>query len=120
VTVAVEAPRAAMLHHLKARFVVTVEKLVGHPTCGVFVGQFQGFGPEPLHVDYSDQAIWKDPANSGFRLKVFETAHAEVTPDEQDLILGTIVLARFCAILTHRFVRSGQTPAGKMTNPTSL
>ena len=53
--VAIEAPGSAQLGDFEARLVVAVEQHVGYPPGRILVGQFEGFGAIPLHVDDRDQ-----------------------------------------------------------------
>jgi hypothetical protein len=86
VPVTVEAPGPALLGDLDAWLVVTIKKLVGDLTGGVFIGQFEGFGPEPLNVHHGDKTIGQDTFEGSIWPEVFEFAHRSInTP-----LLGTV------------------------------
>ena len=73
--VAIKAPGAALLDHVKARFVVAIQQLVGDPARRVLVGQLQCLGAKPLHTDDGDEALREDAAHGSVRVEVFECAH---------------------------------------------
>ena len=55
--VAVEAPRATVLHYFEARLVVAIEQLVANTTKRPLVGQLKRLGTKPLHADHRDDLI---------------------------------------------------------------
>ena len=57
-TVPVKAPGPTFLDDLEAGLVVAIQELVGNSAGGVLVGQLERLGPEPLHADHRDEAIW--------------------------------------------------------------
>ena len=99
--VAVEAPGAALLDHVKARFVVAIQQLVGDPAGRVLVGQFQCLRAKPLHTDDGDEGIREDAAHGGVGLEVFERAHAssaDCLVSKQRLALLPFPSLSFCVL----------------------
>jgi hypothetical protein len=70
--IAVETPGTAKLDDLQRRLAVAVQELVGNPTVGGFVGQFQGFRTEPLNTDNRNKRVGHDAAHDGIGLEFFE------------------------------------------------
>jgi len=65
-----------LLDHFEPRLIVPAEQHVGDPPCRVLVCQLKGFRSEPLDVDDSCEGIRQDPADSGIRLEVVQSAHS--------------------------------------------
>ena len=74
--ISVKAPRSSQLDYLDAHLVVAVQQQVRHAPAGVFVREFEGFGPEPLHTNDRNERVRQDAAHGGVRLEFFELAHA--------------------------------------------
>jgi hypothetical protein len=74
-TVAVEAPRPAVLDDLDSWLVVPIKKFVGDLAGGSFVREFQSLRTEPLHAHDGDEAIGKDSLYGGTTSEVFESSH---------------------------------------------
>jgi hypothetical protein len=51
---------------------VAVKQLVSDSASGIFVGQFESFGTEPLHINNRDKAVREDATDRCIRLEVFE------------------------------------------------
>ncbi len=73
--VAVEAPRAAVLHYLNARFVMAIKQLVSNTARWPLVGQLKRLGTKPLHADHRDDLIRQNASDCGGGLEVFEAGH---------------------------------------------
>jgi hypothetical protein len=73
--VAVEAPRAAVLHDFKPRLVMAVEQLIGNATGWPLVGQLQSRGAKPSYADHSHDLVWQNAAHGGGWQEVFEAGH---------------------------------------------
>ena len=73
--VAVEAPRASVLHDLQARFVMAIKQLVGNTARWPLVGQLKRFGAKPLHADHCDDLLGQNASDCGGGLEVFEASH---------------------------------------------
>ena len=73
--VAVEAPRAAVLHNLEARLVMAIEQFIGNTASWSFVGQLQRLGAKPLDADHGDYLVWQNASHCGSGLEVFEADH---------------------------------------------
>ena len=73
--VAVEAPRAAVLHDLQARLVMAIKQLVGNAAGRSLVGQLQSLGAKPLHADHRDDLVRQNSPDGGGWLEVFEAGH---------------------------------------------
>jgi hypothetical protein len=74
-TVAVEAPRPALLDDFEPGLVVPVDQLVGHLAGGRFVGQLERLGAKPLHADDGDEAVRQEATDGGVRPEIFELDH---------------------------------------------
>jgi hypothetical protein len=73
--VAVEAPRAAVLHDLEARLVMAIEQLVGNAARRSFISQLQSLGAKPLHADHRDDLLRQNSPDCGGWLEIFEAGH---------------------------------------------
>ena len=73
--VAVEAPRASVLHDLEARFVMAIKQLVGNTARWPVVSQLKRLGTKPLHADYRDDLLRQNASDRGGGLEVFEAGH---------------------------------------------
>ena len=74
--VAIEAPGQAFFDHFEALLVVPVEKHAVGAARGVFEGQLNRVGAEPLDVDDSNETVGYDAANRRGLLEVFELRHS--------------------------------------------
>ena len=61
--VAVETPWSALLHEIKARLVISIEKLICYFAGGRLVSKFEGLGTKPLHIDNCNKAVGKNATN---------------------------------------------------------
>ena len=73
--ITIEAPRAAMLHYLEARFVMAVKQLVGDTAGCPFVRELQSLGAKPLDADYSDCLLWKNTSDRSSRCEILKLGH---------------------------------------------
>ena len=74
--IAVEAPGAALLHHLQALLVVAVEDLLGDAARRRPIDHGQRLAAVPLHADDLDRTVREQAAHGGAGLEVFEPQEA--------------------------------------------
>jgi hypothetical protein len=73
-----EAPRAAVLHYLEARLVMTIDQLVGNTARRPLVGQLKRLGAKPLHTDNRDGLVRENASERGSRREIFKLGHVEL------------------------------------------
>ena len=73
--VGLKTPGLSLGNQLKPFFIASEEELVSNPTGGVFVGEFNGIGSIPLHIDYCDVLSRKDTPDGGSLLKILKLGH---------------------------------------------
>jgi hypothetical protein len=71
-SVSVETPGSPRFNKAQARFVVTIDQLIGHATGWVPVDQCERIGPVPLGIHNHNGDIRKDSSDTGGRCEVFE------------------------------------------------
>ena len=79
-SVGVETPRASGCDELQTCLVISEKQLIARPAGGVLVGQLDGSGAVPLHVDNRDNAIGHDAAYRRSSGQLFKTSHTHPLP----------------------------------------
>jgi hypothetical protein len=73
---AVKTPRPTLFDDCKPRLIVAVKQLVSDSAAGIFIGQFECLGTEPLDINNRDKAVREDATHRCIRLEVFELHQA--------------------------------------------